>query len=83
MPRAGSRASSLTLAATLLGLLAVTFVIGRVIPIDPVLAIIGERATAEQYDAAREALGLERSDLGAVRDLRARRRHRRLRPARS
>ena len=45
---------------TLLGLLAVTFVIGRVIPIDPVLAIIGERATAEQYAAAREALGLNR-----------------------
>ena len=44
--RGGSRASSLTLAVTLLGLLAVTFVIGRVIPIDPVLAIIGERATA-------------------------------------
>ncbi|MBA3325064.1 MAG: ABC transporter permease [Rhodobacteraceae bacterium] len=49
----------LTLAATLLGLLAITFVIGRVIPIDPVLAIIGERATAEQYAAAREALGLD------------------------
>jgi peptide/nickel transport system permease protein len=49
----------LTLAATLLGLLGITFVIGRVIPIDPVLAIIGERATAEQYAAAREALGLD------------------------
>jgi peptide/nickel transport system permease protein len=49
----------LTFAATLLGLLAVTFVIGRVIPIDPVLAIIGERATAEQYQAARDALGLD------------------------
>ncbi len=48
----------LTLAVTLLGLLAVTFVIGRVIPIDPVLAIIGERATQAQYEAAKEALGL-------------------------
>jgi peptide/nickel transport system permease protein len=47
-----------TLAATFLGLLAVTFVIGRVIPIDPVLAIVGERATQAQYEAAREALGL-------------------------
>jgi peptide/nickel transport system permease protein len=47
-----------TLAATLLGLLVVTFVIGRVIPLDPVLAIIGERATTAQYEAAREALGL-------------------------
>ncbi|WP_200808555.1 ABC transporter permease [Tistlia consotensis] len=50
-----------TLAATFLGLLFVTFVIGRVIPIDPVLAIVGERATAEQYAAARHALGLDRS----------------------
>jgi peptide/nickel transport system permease protein len=48
-----------TLAATFLGLLAVTFVIGRVIPIDPVLAIVGERATEAQYQAAREALGLD------------------------
>jgi peptide/nickel transport system permease protein len=48
-----------TLAVTLLGLLAVTFVIGRVMPIDPVLAIIGERATQEQYEAARRALGLD------------------------
>lgn len=49
-----------TLAATLVGLLAVTFLIGRVVPIDPVLAILGERASAEQYAAAREALGLDR-----------------------
>ncbi len=47
------------LAATLLGLLLVTFVIGRVVPIDPVLSIVGERATAAQYAAAREALGLD------------------------
>ena len=47
-----------TLAVTLLGLLAVTFVIGRVMPIDPVLSIIGERATQVQYEAAKEALGL-------------------------
>ena len=37
----------LTLAITFLGLLAITFVIGRVIPIDPILAILGERAAAE------------------------------------
>lgn len=47
-----------TLAATFLGLLLVTFVIGRVIPIDPVLAIVGERASTAQYERAREALGL-------------------------
>ena len=50
----------LTLAVTLLGLLCVTFVIGRVLPIDPVLAILGERATQAQVDAARLALGLDR-----------------------
>lgn len=51
---------SASLLATFLGLLFVTFIIGRVIPIDPVLAIIGERATQAQYEAAREALGLDR-----------------------
>ncbi|MFD2174248.1 ABC transporter permease [Rhodobacter lacus] len=48
-----------TLAITLLGLLLVTFIIGRVVPIDPVLSIVGERATQAQYAAAREALGLD------------------------
>lgn len=48
-----------SLAVTLLGLLAVTFLIGRVVPIDPVLSIVGERATQEQYDAVRLALGLD------------------------
>jgi peptide/nickel transport system permease protein len=47
-----------TLAVTFLGLLAVTFFIGRVLPIDPVLAILGERATEVQMEAARERLGL-------------------------
>ena len=50
----------LALAATFLGLLIVTFVIGRVVPIDPVLAVVGERATTAQYEAARVALGLDR-----------------------
>ncbi len=52
-------AGLITLAITLLGLLVVTFFIGRVVPIDPVLSIVGERATAEQYEAARLALGLD------------------------
>ncbi|RMA40864.1 ABC transporter permease [Rhodophyticola porphyridii] len=47
-------------ALTFLGLLALTFFIGRVVPIDPVLAIVGDRATAEQYEAARVAMGLDR-----------------------
>ncbi len=50
----------LTLAVTLLGLLCVTFVIGRVLPIDPVLSILGERATQAQVETARAALGLDK-----------------------
>ncbi|MGH1423477.1 MAG: ABC transporter permease [Pseudooceanicola sp.] len=47
--------------ATILGLLFVTFMIGRVMPIDPVLAIIGERATQAQYDQVYQELGLDKS----------------------
>lgn len=49
----------LTLVATFLGLLAITFVIGRVVPIDPVLAVVGDRASKETYDAVRAAMGLD------------------------
>jgi len=48
-----------TLALTFLGLLAITFFIGRVIPIDPVLAVVGDRATQAVYEAARVAMGLD------------------------
>jgi peptide/nickel transport system permease protein len=48
-----------TLAITLLGLLLVTFLIGRVVPIDPVLSIVGERATEAQMQAIRDKLGLD------------------------
>jgi len=44
---------------TFLGLLAITFVIGRVVPIDPVLAVVGDRAPRETYEAARLAMGLD------------------------
>jgi peptide/nickel transport system permease protein len=47
-------------ALTFLGLLALTFFIGRVVPIDPVLAVVGDRGTSEQYEAARIAMGLDR-----------------------
>jgi len=50
----------LTLAVTLTGLLLATFVIGRVMPIDPVVAAVGDKASAETYAAAREALGLDK-----------------------
>ena len=47
-------------ALTLLGLLAVTFLIGRVVPVDPALAVAGDRATEAQLAAVREAMGLNR-----------------------
>jgi peptide/nickel transport system permease protein len=50
----------LVLATTLLGLVAVTFFIGRVVPIDPVLAIVGDRAPPHVYERARQELGLDR-----------------------
>lgn len=49
-----------TIAITMLGLLFVTFIIGRVMPIDPVLAIVGERASQSTYDAVYEQLGLDK-----------------------
>ncbi|WP_235023404.1 ABC transporter permease [Caballeronia glebae] len=48
------------LAVTFTGLLAITFFIGRKIPIDPVLAILGDRASASAYAAARLRLGLDK-----------------------
>ncbi|MCG7393295.1 ABC transporter permease [Microvirga sp. ACRRW] len=49
----------LVLATTLLGLVAVTFFIGRVVPIDPVLAIVGDRAPPQVYARVRQELGLD------------------------
>jgi peptide/nickel transport system permease protein len=49
-----------TLLVTLAGLLLVTFVIGRVMPIDPVVAAVGDKASQETYLKAREELGLDR-----------------------
>ncbi|WP_323005458.1 ABC transporter permease [Pseudorhodobacter sp.] len=49
-----------TVTLTFLGLMAITFSIGRVIPIDPVLAVVGDRATAAVYEAARVEMGLDR-----------------------
>jgi len=47
-----------TVAVTFLGLLLVTFLIGRVVPVDPVLAAVGDRASVEVYEQARLAMGL-------------------------
>ena len=49
-----------SLLLTFLGLLLVTFLIGRVVPVDPVLSAVGDRASAEVYEQARRELGLDR-----------------------
>lgn len=49
-----------TVAVTLFGLLLVTFLIARVVPIDPVIAAIGDRASASTYEQTRVQLGLDR-----------------------
>jgi len=50
----------LVIVLTYLGLLAVTFFIGRVIPVDPVLAIVGDRAPEHVIARVREELGLNK-----------------------
>lgn len=50
----------LTLFLTFVGLTAITFTIGRVMPTDPVLAIIGDRAPQETYDRVYKEMGLDR-----------------------
>jgi peptide/nickel transport system permease protein len=46
--------------ATLFGLVLVTFLIGRVMPIDPIVAIVGDHAGAETEARVRLELGLDR-----------------------
>ena len=43
---------------TFLGLLLITFLIGRVVPVDPVLSAVGDRASHDTYEQARRELGL-------------------------
>lgn len=54
----GKRAFSVAL--TLLGLLLLTFVIGRVMPLDPVLSIVGPDADKSTYEQVYKQLGLDR-----------------------
>ena len=49
-----------TLLLTFIGLTAVTFVIGRVMPADPVLAVVGDRAPQDVYDLVHHQMGLDR-----------------------
>ena len=53
-------ATSASVPITLFGLVLVTFLIGRVMPIDPVLAIVGDRAPADVVAATRLELGLDK-----------------------
>ena len=49
-----------SLLLTFIGLTAITFVIGRMMPADPVLAIVGDRASQEVYDQVYLQLGLDK-----------------------
>jgi peptide/nickel transport system permease protein len=49
----------ITILTTYLGLLAVTFFIGRVIPIDPALTILGDRAPQSAVEQLRRTMGLD------------------------
>ena len=52
-------ASAASIPITLFGLVLVTFFIGRVMPIDPVIAIVGDRAPQDVVEQTRAALGLD------------------------
>ena len=49
-----------SLIMTFIGLTAITFVIGRLMPADPVLAIVGDRASQEVYEQVYLQLGLDK-----------------------
>ncbi|MGE6740554.1 ABC transporter permease [Allorhizobium pseudoryzae] len=57
---AGAAGQLGSIAVTLLGLLMLTFFIGRLMPADPVRAIVGEDATRETYEQVYQSLGLDR-----------------------
>jgi peptide/nickel transport system permease protein len=46
---------------TMIGLLLVTFIISRLLPADPILAIVGDHASQSRIDQVREQLGLNHS----------------------
>jgi peptide/nickel transport system permease protein len=49
-----------SVAVTLLGLLALTFFMGRMLPVDPVVSIIGEQADQATYDMVFHQLGRDK-----------------------
>ena len=61
MNRLKSLAATLaSIPITLFGLVLITFLIGRVVPIDPVLAVIGDRAPQDVVERTRKEMGLDR-----------------------
>ena len=58
LPALGRQVASV--AVTLLGLLALTFFMGRMLPVDPVISIVGEQASHETYDMVYHQLGLDK-----------------------
>lgn len=54
-------ATAASVPITLFGLVLITFLIGRVVPIDPVLAIVGDRAPQDVVERTRIELGLDKS----------------------
>jgi peptide/nickel transport system permease protein len=66
--RSGDRALTLlwqllsflgSLVLTFIGLTAITFIIGRFMAVDPVLAVVGDHATQEVYNTTHVAMGLD------------------------
>ena len=55
----GTGLTLLSVAVTLLGLVMLTFFIGRMLPLDPVIKIVGENATQEAYNKVYQQLGLD------------------------
>ena len=56
----GLAATLASVPITLFGLVLITFLIGRVVPIDPVLAIVGDRATEDVRTRVSQELGLDK-----------------------
>ena len=53
-------ATAASIPITLFGLVLLTFIIGRVVPIDPVLAVVGDRAPQDVVEQTRREMGLDR-----------------------
>lgn len=51
---------TVTILITILGLLVVTFLIARVMPVDPVLAVVGDNARPDVYERVRLEMGLDK-----------------------